>query len=284
MINLMIMNLCRMLKSKSFYLTILIAFSLFFLLSTIETDPKEQELDQMIAEQEGISMDSKGTGMTLGEDITAASHVEDIYCSMVGSGLLLMIIGIASAGFGNEERNSGFLKNLTVGTRDKKYIFIAKIPAIFLYSLLLLGSALLGVGLACLFRENPVYTVGNAVGLMFYFILEVLLHAAYGVFIMAIYEICRKIVVSVIVAIFGAMGIFTLFFGMAEARLASMGGFIGKVFEKIGVTQLMIVTNARSLEVNPLWTPYVWPLAVALIGMVVYLMIGASVFTKRDLY
>lgn len=284
MINLMIMNFCRLLKTKSFYITILIAFAVFFFLSTIETDPAEQEFDRVIAEQEGISADSEGTGMTLGEDITETSHIEDIYRSIVGSGLLLMIIGISSAGFSSEERNSGFLKNLTVGSREKKYIFISKIPVILLYSLVLLGSALLGVKLACLFRGNPVYTVESAAGLLFFFILEVLLHTAYGVFTMAIYEAGRKLIISVMVAIFGAMGIFSFIFGMAESRITSAGGVIGNMVGKIGLSQLMIVTNARGLEVTPKLVSYWGPFAVALVGIVVYLIIGVTVFTKRDTY
>ena len=284
MINLMIMNFCRLLKTKSFYITILIAFTVFFFLSTIETDPAEKEFDKAIAEQEGISADSEGTGMTLGEDITETSHIEDIYRSIVGSGLLLMIIGISSAGFSSEERNSGFLKNLTVGSREKKYIFISNIPVILLYSLVLLGSAFLGVKLACLFRGNPVYTVESAAGLLFYFILEVLLHTAYGVFTMAIYEAGRKLIVSVMVAIFGSMGIFSFIFGMAESRIASAGGVIGNMVGNIGLSQLMIVTNARGLEVTPKLMPYWGPFAVALVGIVVYLIIGATVFTKRDTY
>ena len=66
----------------------------------------------------------------------AGTSLEDVYAEMVGSGVLLIFAGVFASVYSDEERKSGFLKNLTVGRSGKKYIFASKAPVLLLFCFL----------------------------------------------------------------------------------------------------------------------------------------------------
>lgn len=71
-------------------------------------------------------------GTTVGGTLTQDTPLEDVYAEMVGSGVLLIFAGVFASVYSDEERKSGFLKNLTVGRSGKKYIFASKAPVLLL--------------------------------------------------------------------------------------------------------------------------------------------------------
>ena len=91
----------------------------------VEIDPETQE-------QGEIDADETRFGTTVGGTLTQDTPLEDVYAEMVGSGVLLIFAGVFASVYSDEERKSGFLKNLTVGRSGKKYIFASKAPVLLL--------------------------------------------------------------------------------------------------------------------------------------------------------
>lgn len=136
MINLMKMNGIRMFHSKLFYVMMILCFGIFLFFASLEIDPETQELDRIIMEEEGIDADEARFGTTVGGTLTQDTPLEDVYAEMVGSGVLLIFAGVFASVYSDEERKSGFLKNLTVGRSGKKYIFASKAPVLLLFCFL----------------------------------------------------------------------------------------------------------------------------------------------------
>ena len=136
MINLMKMNGIRMFHSKLFYVMMILCFGIFLFFASLEIDPETQELDRLIMEEEEIDADEARFGTTVGGTLTQDTPLEDVYAEMVGSGVLLIFAGVFASVYSDEERKSGFLKNLTVGRSGKKYIFASKAPVLLLFCFL----------------------------------------------------------------------------------------------------------------------------------------------------
>lgn len=136
MINLMKMNGIRMFHSKLFYVMMILCFGIFLFFASLEIDPETQELDRIIMEEEEIDADEARFGTTVGGTLTQDTPLEDVYAEMVGSGVLLIFAGVFASVYSDEERKSGFLKNLTVGRSGKKYIFASKAPVLLLFCFL----------------------------------------------------------------------------------------------------------------------------------------------------
>ena len=136
MINLMKMNGIRMFHSKLFYVMMILCFGIFLFFASLEIDPETQELDRIIMEEGEIDADEARFGTTVGGTLTQDTPLEDVYAEMVGSGVLLIFAGVFASVYSDEERKSGFLKNLTVGRSGKKYIFASKAPVLLLFCFL----------------------------------------------------------------------------------------------------------------------------------------------------
>lgn len=284
MINLISMNITRFFKSKIVFVTSAILMALFVLLTAAETDPEEQELNQKIIEQYDVSEEDMEAGMTLGNEIDSDSSFDTIYRSMVSSGLPLILVGIFAAVYTDDERKSGFLKNISVGRNQKKYIFASKIPVLMIYSTILLLLSIAAVKLGCITRDPSLYRVHDIFKLIGYIFVEILLHTAFGAFIMVVYEVCRNSVITIITAIFASLNLFGTIFSVVESKLSSLGGIMEKFVERFGLVQYLLVTRVKLLEISGSVFPHVNTIVVAVVGLSLYAFLGMLIFSKRDTY
>lgn len=282
MINLTKMNLNRMFYNKLFYILMIINFGICILIASLEADPVNQELDQQIMAEQGIdpSEDDTGFGMTVGGNITEETPLEDIYAEMVGCGLILTLVGVFASVYSDEERKSGFLKNLTVGKNGKKYVFASKASVLFIFCFLqmMIGFVATQIG-SNLTGHYGIVNLGN---LVFYILVETLLHTAFGLFIMAFYEIFRNVVFNILVAVFASLNLFGFIFSLLETKL----GVLRMIAEAFGgrfeIVQYMLVTRIRNMQVNESVFPFVPSIVVALVGLTLYLVLGMVIHSKRD--
>lgn len=220
MINLIKMNLNRMFYNRLFYILILINFGICILIASLEADPVDQELDRQIMEEQGIVPDEGdiGFGMTVGGNVTEDTALEDIYAEMVGCGLILTLVGVFASVYSDEERKSGFLKNLTVGRKEKKYIFASKAPVVFIFCFMQLIAGIVATYIGSNLPAS--YHIVNWGNLIIYILTETLLHTAFGLFIMVFYEIFRTVVVNILVAVFASLNLFGFIFSLLETKLS----------------------------------------------------------------
>lgn len=282
MINLTKMNLNRMFYNRLFYILMIINFGICILIASLEADPVNQELNQQYMEEEEIDPNEEdaGFGMTVGGNVTQDTSLEDIYAEMVGCGLILTLVGVFASVYSDEERKSGFLKNLTVGIKGKKYIFASKAPVLFVFCFLqmLVGLAATQIG-SNLTGHHVIANWGN---LIVYILTETLLHTAFGLFIMAVYEIFRNVVINILVAVFASLNLFAFIFSLLEANLGALRMFAEAFGGRFEIVQYMLVTRIRNMQVNENVFPFMPSIVVALAGLVLYFILGMVIYSKRD--
>lgn len=279
MMNLTKMNLNRMLYKKLFAL-VLIHFCVCFLAVSLEADPEEQELERQIMEQQGVASDDISFGMTItgnwGEDTT----LEGIYAEMVGSGELLVLVGVFASVYCDEERKSGFLKNLTVGKKRKKYIFLSKVPVIFLFCFVQLLAGLMAMYISSSLSENC--SIGSWHNLLCYILTETFLHTAFGLFAMVLYELFRNIVLNILVTVFAAMNLFGFVVSLLETHVSALRMLAEAFGGRFELQQYMLVTRITNMQVNENVFPFVPSMVIALAGLGLYSVLGMVIYSKRD--
>lgn len=288
MINLIKMNFYRIIRSRFVYVMLLITFGIFLLITSLETDPAEQELEQQILEEQGIDPNEAdesvgiviGGNMSVGGSAEENSSLEEIYAGMIGSGFILLMTGVFVAVYSDEERKSGFLKNLTVGIKGKKYIFASKIPIVLLFCTAQMLVVLAAVRLGCNLMGE--YAIGDVGNLIRYMVTEILLHTAYGLFIMACYEMCRSIVLNILIAVFGSLNLFGFIVSMLETKLGVLRSLTQIWDGRLELVQYFLVTRAREMPVNYPAFPFVPSLFVAAAGLIVYGILGMIIYSRRD--
>lgn len=247
MLNLIKMNISRLFRTKALYTTMIIVFGLFFLLAKI----------------------AGGEG-TIAEFVGGTT----------GSGLVFMLVGIFATVYSDEERKSGFLKNLGAAKNRKRCIFLSKIPAISLYIAIMLATAVVAIML-----------VGMESGMMFgnisyfavYFLFEILVGTAFGTAFLALYEIARGNVLPIIFAIITSAGIQAIIIKFAESEIGNKIPALAAIMERHIISSNLIVTKASQISaVAPF--DYIPVLIVSLVGIAFYTVLGMTIFEKRDMF
>lgn len=247
MLNLIRMNMNRLFKTKALYTTMIIVFGLFFLLAKIA-----------------------------GGEGTIAEFVGEF----LGSGLVLMLVGIFATVYSDEERKSGFLKNLGSSKGRKRLIFVSKIPVIFLYNvtLLIAGTAATFIGMAG--RGAAIGNLALFAGFLFF---ETLIGTAFGTAFLAIYEVARGNVMPIILTIIAAGNLHGMLLKFAEAKIAQMIPALAPAMEAHILSGNLIVSRSQEISViNPF--DHFAVLVVAIVGIAVYAVLGMTVFEKRDTF
>ena len=280
MLNLINMNLTRLFKTKVFYVTLLILCALVFMLTKAEVSVNDEngKVQQMVNENEEITEEDKAEIMSdLTEEIP--DTFDETVKGQMGSGMLFIMVGIFAAVYNDEERKSGFLKNLTQ-TKGKQMIFLSKIPVILLYTLIMVLATFVAVKIGFIGSGLAIENVFDVIRFMAY---EVLYVTAFGVGIMAIYEIARGSVVPIILTIIFAGNLQGQILQFIEVKLAGLSDFFVNIFSKFDLSQNLIVSKAGQLQAGAGFS-YTSGLIVGLIGLVVYSIIGMTVFADRDTY
>lgn len=282
MINLIKMNFYRMFRSRLFYILLLVNFGILLLLTSLEGDPETQELDRQIIAEQGINPDETDSdiGMTLGLIMTENTPLEDIYAGGVGSGFILVLTGIFASVYSDEERKNGFLKNLTVGARGKKYIFASKAPVLFVFCLVQMLVALAATYIGS--NLTGEYVIVHPTNLIHYIVTQIILHTAFGLLIMTFYEMFRNVVLNILVTVFASVNFFGLMFSMLEMKIGVFKSISEAFGGRLEIVQYLLVTRVKTMSVNDTVFPYVSSIVLAVAGVLMYLILGMVIYQKRD--
>lgn len=275
MLNLIKMNLYRFFKTRVFYTTLLITVIGFGLLARLETEPSVQDTNQQIEQEEHV-------GIVASEEVTSTTSLEELFASFASSGFILIMTGVFAIVYSEEERKSGFLKNLLTSRKDKKNIFASKILIVLLYALFMFMGALLAIRIGSLGRGAGMYTVHSWLALIRFIVFEVILHTVFGIAMMSMYEITRNTIIPTMIAIFGASNLHGMLLYLLEGKLVSKFHSLAGFMDKYALSNNLIVTKIGELGDIGMPFPYLNVIIVMTIGLVFYSVIGMFIFTKRD--
>ena len=269
MLNIIKMDLYRMLKTKSMYVIwIVLAAILLITTSLCKTDYELlTEKDAMKQEQvTEPTVDNINVGMMVtlptepGEKVT----VYDIFFANSQGKLYALLLVIFTVLFSTADISSGYIKNIGGQVRNRGTLIFSRAIALAVFTVLTMAGAFLFQAAA------------NGIVLS-YFVTELALHYALVLICMAIAIILKNNVISMVIAVCLSMNVMTIVYGV-----------INSAIQKIGILNFQIykytITGKLSLlPMNPSGNECLAAFGVAIVFIVMMISVSSVVFQKRDI-
>lgn len=267
MLNMIRMNLYRFFTTKSVYVILGITFLLIMFVTRLEMSENDP-VDATVMEEYGDFEEQsiRGFGMTIPVTEERAVIGDQLYKDAVCSGLLAVMIGIFVSIYTGKERERGFLKNLNTCVKNRYTIFLAKIVPMFLFVVFEMLVTFIAIGCNLSYENLP--------QLLAFMLAQTATHTAYAAGILLVGELLRNQAMTLLVAIFTALGVGSMILSLIESKLAQTGFPQGLLLGKY--TAVMQINSIHGFQVIMF--------VAAVILALLYLLAGAVVSEKRDLY
>lgn len=227
MLNIIKMDLYRMLKTKSMYVIwIVLAAILLITTSLCKTDyVLLTEKDAMKQEQvTEPTVDNINVGMMVmlptepGEKVT----VYDIFFANSQGKLYALLLVIFTVLFSTADISSGYIKNIGGQVRNRGTLIFSRAIALAVFTVLTMAGAFLFQAAAngIVFGELE---WGNTKAILSYFVTELALHYALVLICMAIAIILKNNVISMVIAVCLSMNVMTIVYGVINSAIQKIG-------------------------------------------------------------
>ena len=281
MLNIIKMDLYRMLKTKSMYVIwIVLAAILLITTSLCKTDYElSTEKDAMKQEQvTEPTVDNINVGMMVtlptepGEKVT----VFDIFFANSQGKFYALFLVIFAVLFSTADISSGYIKNIGGQVGNRGSLIFSRSIALSVFTVLTMTGAFLFQAAAnCIVFGELEW--GNTKAILSYFVAELALHYALVLICMAIAIILKNNVISMVIAVCLSMNVMTIVYGV-----------INSVIQKIGIQNFQIykytITGKLSLlPMNPSGNECLAAFGVAIVFIVMMISVSSVVFQKRDI-
>ena len=281
MLNIIKMDLYRMLKTKSMYVIwIVLAAILLITTSLCKTDYELlTEKDAMKQEQvTEPAVDNINVGMMVtlptepGEKVT----VYDIFFANSQGKLYALLLVIFTVLFSTADISSGYIKNIGGQVGNRGSLIFSRSIALSVFTVLTMTGAFLFQAAAnCIVFGKLEW--GNTKAILSYFVVELALHYALVLICMAIAIILKNNVISMVIAVCLTMNVMTIVYGV-----------VNSVIQKIGIQNFQIykytITGKLSLlPMNPSGNECLAAFGVAMVFIVIMISVSSVVFQKRDI-
>ena len=276
MLNIIKMDLYRMLKTKSMYVIwIVLAAILLITTSLCKTDYELlTEKDAMKQEQvTEPTVDNINVGMMVtlptepGEKVT----VYDIFFANSQGKLYALLLVIFTVLFSTADISSGYIKNIGGQVRNRgTLIFSRAITVLTMAGAFLFQAAANGI----VFGELE---WGNTKAILSYFVTELALHYALVLICMAIAIILKNNVISMVIAVCLSMNVMTIVYGVINSAIQKIG------IQNFQIYKYTITGKLSLLPMNPSGNECLVAFGVAIVFIVMMISVSSVVFQKRDI-
>jgi hypothetical protein len=278
MLNLIKMNMYRLLKSKNFIaliVMIVLAFAITKVQVLLVTGAATIET-ATVDEDGNITYETVDTGVAEeAPDFT----VMDLFAGF-SSEMTALFMAIFAVVYCENERKNGFVKNLSVNKREKPLVFAAKVAPVTVFAILLQISVFIGVAIAALTYKDIKF--GEVMPVLKYTGIETVLTIAFGMFSMAMYELFRKNVPAIIIGSFTAIGLTSQIVSLIQVGLNKLGILSDSFCEKFIFADHLISTRIAVINPLDLAGGKVPALVIGAVGLVFYLAVGMTLYGKKD--
>lgn len=285
MLNLIRMNLYRMARTKSIWV-VMLCMAIFCVFSCsmekIDLGEMQKEGDTSTAlagvykgEEDAEVEGSFGITVQVPEKENGeVPTFLEFYNSDAASGIILVFLAIGCVIYFSGEIKSGFLKNIAGQTKHKANIFLSKVVANIVY--VLVSLAIYGVvqffSLWILLKDQYTYRFGTEylkeTGILLLAVCVLYLAFLGGMSLLT--TVLKSTAVGITVgmlAVFGVLGTFVSYLEkMIDVELQ-------KYFVMTNVHQMLLGVSGKDLF---------WAFCVGVLFSLVYYVLGAVYFTKRD--
>lgn len=310
MLNLLRMNLFRMIHTKGVVIVFVLLMSFSFMSAcmyaydseemskNIEAISSEQQTDEdsgydedngeepsedSMAYDAGFEIGQK-TGESVGIYVDTPANPDGgmadyllYYCEEVSGGILLLFIIIGAVLFFNGEDKCGFIKNIAGQTKHKYDIYFAKIIAIGIYTLVCMICYMIFE--FTLLNIKPLMDVDIDFGMKYLaeaakvFAIQYLLHMAFISGLLMLITFTKSTAVSITIGILAIMG-----FGSVPA-----GWFMRFLNTDLDISKYYINSSISKIAIGADNDAIKLAIIVGLVFLVVYNVINVLWFTKRDI-
>ena len=275
MLNIIKMDLYRMLKTKSMYVIwIVLAAILLITTSLCKTDYELlTEKDAMKQEQvTEPTVDNINVGMMVtlptepGEKVT----VYDIFFANSQGKLYALLLVIFTVLFSTADISSGYIKNIGGQVRNRGTLIFSRAIALAVFTVLTMAGAFLFQAAAngIFFGELE---WGNTKAILSYFVTELVLIC------MAIAIILKNNVISMVIAVCLSMNVMTIVYGVINSAIQKIG------IQNFQIYKYTITGKLSLLPMNPSGNECLAAFGVAIVFIVMMISVSSVVFQKRDI-
>ena len=281
MLNIIKMDLYRMLKTKSMYVIwIVLAAILLITTSLCKTDYElSTEKDAMKQEQvTEPTVDNINVGMMVtlptepGEKVT----VYDIFFANSQGKLYALLLVIFTVLFSTADISSGYIKNIGGQVGNRGSLIFSRSIALSVFTVLTMTGAFLFQAAAnCIVFGELEW--GNTKAILSYFVAELALHYALVLICMAIAIILKNNVISMVIAVCLTMNVMTIVYGVVNSAIQKIG------IQNFQIYKYTITGKLSLLPMNPSGNECLAAFGVAIVFIVIMISVSSVVFQKRDI-
>ena len=281
MLNIIKMDLYRMLKTKSMYVIwIVLAAILLITTSLCKTDYElSTEKDAMKQEQvTEPTVDNINVGMmvTLPTEPGKKVTVFDIFFANSQGKFYALFLVIFAVLFSTADISSGYIKNIGGQVGNRGSLIFSRSIALSVFSVLTMTGAFLFQAAAnCIVFGELEW--GNTKAILSYFVAELALHYALVLICMAIAIILKNNVISMVIAVCLTMNVMTIVYGVVNSAIQKIG------IQNFQIYKYTITGKLSLLPMNPSGNECLAAFGVAIVFIVMMISVSSVVFQKRDI-
>lgn len=282
MLNIIKMDLYRMVRTKSMYIIwIVMAAAIFFStsMSKIDIDTINKETKQQTEHvEEAVEPETLNMGMSVflptqpGEKVTV---FDQVYANLQAKFVALFMV-IFAVIFSNADIGSGYIKNIGGQVRNRRNLIFSKASVLFPFTVVTMTIYLILQIVAQKICFGYLMW-GNGSELLKYFGLQILLHYALVLISMAIAVILNSNVFSMTIVVCLCMNTMIVLYGVINHLVQKAG------VENFQILKYTVTGKIALLSMPPTNKECLTALVIAASFSIVVTVLTGEVFRKRDI-
>ena len=281
MLNIIKMDLYRMLKTKSMYVIWIVLAAILLITTFLCKTDYELLTEKDAMKQEQVTeptVDNINVGMMVtlptepGEKVT----VYDIFFANSQGKLYALLLVIFTVLFSTADISSGYIKNIGGQVRNRGSLIFSRSITLSVFTVLTMTGAFLFQAAAnCIVFGKLEW--GNTKAILSYFVAELALHYALVLICMAIAIILKNNVISMVIAVCLTMNVMTIVYGVVNSAIQKIG------IQNFQIYKYTITGKLSLLPMNPSGNECLAAFGVAMVFIVIMISVSSVVFQKRDI-
>ena len=281
MLNIIKMDLYRMLKTKSMYVIWIVLAAILLITTFLCKTDYELLTEKDAMKQEQVTeptVDNINVGMMVtlptepGEKVT----VYDIFFANSQGKLYALLLVIFTVLFSTADISSGYIKNIGGQVGNRGSLIFSRSIALSVFTVLTMTGAFLFQAAAnCIVFGKLEW--GNTKAILSYFVAELALHYALVLICMAIAIILKNNVISMVIAVCLSMNVMTIVYGVINSAIQKIG------IQNFQIYKYTITGKLSLLPMNPSGNECLAAFGVAIVFIVMMISVSSVVFQKRDI-
>ena len=281
MLNIIKMDLYRILKTKSMYVIWIVLAAILLITTFLCKTDYELLTEKDAMKQEQVTeptVDNINVGMMVtlptepGEKVT----VYDIFFANSQGKLYALLLVIFTVLFSTADISSGYIKNIGGQVGNRGSLIFSRSIALSVFTVLTMTGAFLFQAAAnCIVFGELEW--GNTKAILSYFVAELALHYALVLICMAIAIILKNNVISMVIAVCLTMNVMTIVYGVVNSAIQKIE------IQNFQIYKYTITGKLSLLPMNPSGNECLAAFGVAMVFIVIMISVSSVVFQKRDI-